>query len=52
METARAELGRLLFELVEAYFPEQASSRRERRSWTALAVGLVLGMYLGRRLLR
>lgn len=42
----------MLFDLLESYFPEQASSRRRNGDWRVFAVGLVLGMYLGRRLLR
>lgn len=48
-ETAKAELGHALVELVEEYFPEQANAERSRREWGLFVGGLLLGFYLARR---
>lgn len=45
-EDARTELGRLAFEVLEAYFPEEAKSRRRENSLAMLAVGVLIGFLL------
>lgn len=47
-----AELGHLLMDVVEEYFPEQARTEDRSRSWTLFVVGTLLGMYLTRRFMR
>lgn len=51
-DSLRAELGHLLMDVVEEYFPEQTRTEDRSRSWTLFIVGTLLGMYLARRFMR
>jgi len=41
-----AELGRLVFEILEEYFPEEAKARRQQNQMQILFVGIVIGFLL------
>lgn len=45
-EEAKEELGRLAFETLETYFPEQAEARQRQSRWQVLLVGVALGFLL------
>lgn len=46
-DEAKEEFGRLAFETLEEYFPEQARERRRRNGLQLLGVGLAVGFLLG-----
>ena len=46
-DEAKAEFGRLAFDALEDYFPEQARQRRRRNGAQLLVVGLAVGLLLG-----
>lgn len=43
---AREELGRLAFDALEEYFPEEAKERRQQNRAQLVAAGVVLGFLL------
>ena len=46
-DEAKEEFGRLAFDALEEYFPEQARERRRRNGAQLLVVGLAVGLLLG-----
>lgn len=46
-DEAKEEFGRLAFETLEEYFPEQARERRSGERLEVLAVGVAAGFVLG-----
>ena len=45
---AKTEVGRLAFDLLEEYFPEQAQQRRRQDQAAPFVVGFALGVLVGR----
>lgn len=46
-DEARSELGEWAFEILEAYFPEEARQRRRQERVTVLVAGFLLGVVVG-----
>lgn len=51
-ESAKHELGRMVVDAVEEYFPEETKDRRRRVARRAFFAGMALGLFLGAALRR